>query len=154
MLIDNFKNKILFRLQKTLIIRQIQYISLFDMKVFLQNLNDNQQIQIIKIKKRVIMQNLQILWSNFFVLTIKKNYIVVIFIFRFVALTIIVFLKSIVNIFVIFILNWNDDVSRNFYFIWYKIDYFIVNYFNNLLKNVCVNEIEHENLNDKNSKNV
>ena len=43
MLIDDFKNKILLRLQKTLIIRQIQYISLFDMKVYLQSLNDDQQ---------------------------------------------------------------------------------------------------------------
>ena len=42
MLIDNFKNKILSRLRKTLIIRQIQYILLFDMKVYLQSLNDDQ----------------------------------------------------------------------------------------------------------------
>ena len=57
MLINDFKNKILSRLRETLIIRQIQYISLFDMKIYLQNLNNNQRIQIIKIKKRVIMQN-------------------------------------------------------------------------------------------------
>ena len=44
MLIDDFKNKILFHLRKTLIIRQIQYILLFDMKTYLQNLNDNQRI--------------------------------------------------------------------------------------------------------------
>ena len=44
MLIDNFKNKILFRLRKTLIIHQIQYILLFDIKVYLQNLNDDQRI--------------------------------------------------------------------------------------------------------------
>ena len=43
MFIDDFKNKILFRLRKTLIIRQIQYILLSDMKVYLQNLNDNQR---------------------------------------------------------------------------------------------------------------
>ena len=42
MFIDNFKNKILSRLRKTLIIRQIQYISLFNMKIYLQNLNNNQ----------------------------------------------------------------------------------------------------------------
>ena len=41
MFINDFKNKILFRLRKTLIIRQIQYISLFDMKAYLQNLNNN-----------------------------------------------------------------------------------------------------------------
>ena len=41
MLIDDFKNKILPYLRKTLIICQIRYISLFDMKVYLQNLNDD-----------------------------------------------------------------------------------------------------------------
>ena len=56
MFINDFKNKILFRLRKALIIRQIQYILLFDMKVYLQSLNNNQQIQIIETKKRAIMQ--------------------------------------------------------------------------------------------------
>ena len=56
MLINNFKNKILFRLRKTLIIRQIRYILLFDMKTYLQNLNDDQRIQIIEMKKRAITQ--------------------------------------------------------------------------------------------------
>ena len=101
MLINNFKNKILLRLRKALIIRQIQYILLFDMKVYLQNLNDDQQIQIIETKRRVIMQILQILRNNFFVLTTRKNYVVVIFVFRFIMSTIIIFLKLIVNIFVI-----------------------------------------------------
>ena len=41
MFINDFNNKILFRLRKALIIRQIQYISLFDMKAYLQNLNDD-----------------------------------------------------------------------------------------------------------------
>ena len=41
MFIDDFKNKILFYLQKTLIIRQIRYILIFDMKAYLQNLNDD-----------------------------------------------------------------------------------------------------------------
>ena len=44
MFIDDFKNKILFHLRKTLIIRQIRFILLFDMKVYLQSLNDNQRI--------------------------------------------------------------------------------------------------------------
>ena len=44
MLINDFKNKILFRLRKTLIIRQIQYILLFDIKIYLQSLNDDQRI--------------------------------------------------------------------------------------------------------------
>ena len=44
MFINDFKNKILFRLQETLIIRQIQYILLLDIKVYLQNLNDDQRI--------------------------------------------------------------------------------------------------------------
>ena len=61
MLIDDFKNKIFSRLRETLIIRQIQYISLFDMKAYLQNLNDDQRTQIIKMKRRVIMQILRIL---------------------------------------------------------------------------------------------
>ena len=61
MLINDFKNKVLFRLRETLIIRQIQYISLFDMKAYLQNLNDDQRTQIIETKRRVILQNLQIL---------------------------------------------------------------------------------------------
>ena len=42
MFIDDFKNKILFRLRKTLIICQIRYILLSDMKVYLQDLNDDQ----------------------------------------------------------------------------------------------------------------
>ena len=41
MFIDDFKNKILFRLRKTLIIRQIRYILLFDMKAYMQNLNND-----------------------------------------------------------------------------------------------------------------
>ena len=41
MLIDDFKNKILSCLRKTLIIRQIWYILLFDMKVYLQDLNND-----------------------------------------------------------------------------------------------------------------
>ena len=41
MFINDFKNKILFRLRETLIICQIRYILLFDMKVYLQNLNDD-----------------------------------------------------------------------------------------------------------------
>ena len=41
MFIDDFKTKILSRLRKTLIICQIQYISLFDMKIYLQDLNDD-----------------------------------------------------------------------------------------------------------------
>ena len=61
MLINNFKNKILFRLRKTLIIRQIRYISLFNIKTYLKSLNDDQRIQIIKTKRRVIMQNFRIL---------------------------------------------------------------------------------------------
>ena len=56
MFIDDFKNKILSCLRKTLIIRQIRYILLFDMKIYLQNLNDDQQTQIIKTKRRAIMQ--------------------------------------------------------------------------------------------------
>ena len=43
MFINNFKNKILFRLRKTLIIRQIRYILLFNMKTYLQNLNNDQR---------------------------------------------------------------------------------------------------------------
>ena len=35
MLIDNFKNKILFRFRKALIIRQIRYILLLNMRVYL-----------------------------------------------------------------------------------------------------------------------
>ena len=58
MFIDNFKNKILLCLRKTLIIRQIRYILLSDMKIYLQSLNDDQRTQIIETKKRVIMQNL------------------------------------------------------------------------------------------------
>ena len=50
--------------------------------------------------------------------------------------TIINFSKLIINTFVIFVLNQIDNVTQDFYFIYYKIDYFIVNYFNNLLKNV------------------
>ena len=61
MFINDFKIKILSRLRKTLIIRQIQHISLFNMKVYLQNLNDDQRTQIIEQKKRVIMQNFRIL---------------------------------------------------------------------------------------------
>ena len=91
MFINDFKNKILSRLRKTLIIRQIWYISLFNMKIYLQNLNDDQRTQIIEIKRRVIMQTFQTLQNNFFVSTIRKNYVVVIFIFRFIASTIIVF---------------------------------------------------------------
>ena len=154
MFFDDFKNKILFRLRKALIICQIQYISLFDIKVYLQNLNNNQRAQIIEIKRRVIMQNLWILWSNFFVSTTRKNYVVVIFVFRFIASTIIVLSKSIVSTFVIFALNRSDDVLRNFYFIYHKIDHFIIDCLNNLLKNVHVNEIELENFNDENSKNA
>ena len=41
MFINDFKNKILFHLRKMLIIRQIQYILLFNMKDYLQNLNDD-----------------------------------------------------------------------------------------------------------------
>ena len=61
MFIDDFKYKILLRLRKTLIIRQIQYILLFDMKVYLQNLNNDQRTQIIKTKKRIIIQNFRTL---------------------------------------------------------------------------------------------
>ena len=61
MFINDLKNKILFRLRKTLIIRQIQYISLFDMKTYLQNLNNNQRTQIIKMKGRIIIRNFRIL---------------------------------------------------------------------------------------------
>ena len=43
MLINDFKNKILSCLRKTLIIRWIQYILLFDIKVYLQSLNDDQR---------------------------------------------------------------------------------------------------------------
>ena len=124
------------------------------MKVYLQNLNDNQRIQIIKTKKRVIMQNLRILWSNFFVSTTRKNYVVVIFASRFTALIIIIFLQSIVSIFVTFASDWNDDVSRNFCFIYYKIDHFVADCFNNLSKNARINKIELENFNNENSKNV
>ena len=84
----------------------------------------------------------------------RKNYVVVIFVSQFIASTIIVFLKLIVNTFVIFASNRNDNVLRNFYFICHKIDYFIVNYFNNLSRNARVNEIEFENFNNENSKNV
>ena len=154
MFIDDFKNKILLRLRKALIIRQIWYISLFDMKAYLQNLNDDQRIQIIKTKRHAIMQIFWILWSNFFAPTTKKNYVVVIFVSRFIASTIIIFLKLIVNIFVISALNRSDDVSRDFCFIYYKIDHFIVDCFDNSLKNARVNEIELKNFNDENSKNV
>ena len=61
MFINDFKNKILFRLRKTLIIRQIRYILLYNIKVYLQSLNDDQRTQIIKTKKSVIMQNFRIL---------------------------------------------------------------------------------------------
>ena len=154
MLIDDFKNKILFHLRKTLIIRQIRYILLFDMKVYLQSLNDDQRAQIIETKRRAIMQILRILRSNFFVSTTRKNYVVVIFVSRFITSTIIILLKSIVSIFMTSASNRSDDVSRNFYFICYKIDHFVADCFNNLLKNVYVNEIELENLNDENLKNV
>ena len=116
MLIDDFKNKILFRLRKTLIIRQIRYILLFDMKVYLQSLNDDQRTQIIETKKRIIMQNLRILRNNFFVSITKKNYIIVIFIFRFIASTIIVLSKLIIYIFMTFASNRNDDVSSKYIF--------------------------------------
>ena len=68
--------------------------------------------------------------------------------------TIIIFLKLIVNIFVISALNQNDNVSRDFCFICHKINYFIINYFDNLLKNARVNKIKLKDLNNKNSKNV
>ena len=110
MFIDDFKNKVLSCLRKTLIIRQIWYLLLFDMKVYLQNLNDDQRTQIIETKKRVIMQNFRILCSSFFVSTIKKNYVVVIFVSRFIASTIIVLLKLIVSIFVISASDRSDDV--------------------------------------------
>ena len=154
MLIDNFKNKILFRLRKTLIIRQIRYISLFDMKVYLQNLNDDQRVQIIETKRRAIMQILRILRNNFFASTMRKNYVVVIFIFRLTAPIIIIFSKSIVNIFVASASNRNDNVSQNSCFICHKIDHFVVDYFNNSLRNARVNEIKLKNLNDENSKNA
>ena len=54
----------------------------------------------------------------------------------------------------IFTSNRSDDVLRNFCFIYHKINHFIADYFDNLLKNVRVNEIELENFNDENSKNV
>ena len=100
------------------------------------------------------MQNLRILRSNFFVSITRKKYVIVIFIFRLIVSTIIVLLKLIVNIFTKSALNQNNDAAQNFYFICHKINYFVINYFNNLIKNICVNEIELKNLNDKNSKNV
>ena len=54
----------------------------------------------------------------------------------------------------IFALNRSDDVLRNFCFIYHKTDHFIIDCFNNLSKNVRVNEIELKNLNDENSKNI
>ena len=54
----------------------------------------------------------------------------------------------------IFALDRNNNVSRNFCFICYKINYFNINCFNNLSKNARVNEIELENFNDENLKNV
>ena len=100
------------------------------------------------------MQNLRILQNSFFVSTMKKNYIVVIFVFRFITSIIIIFLKLIVNIFVISASDQSNNVSQNFCFICYKIDHFVVDCFDNSSKNARVNEIKLENLNDENSKNV
>ena len=84
----------------------------------------------------------------------RKNYVVLIFIFRLIISTIIVFLKLIIDIFVTFMLNENNNVLQNLYFIYYKIDHFVIDSFNNLSKNVHVNEIELKKFNDENSKNI
>ena len=124
------------------------------MKVYLRSLNDDQRIQIIEMKKRVIIQNFQILRNNFFVSTTRKSYVVIIFVFQFITSIIIVFSNSIINIFVTFTLNRSNDVSRILCFICYKINHFIIDYFDNLSKNVRVNDIKFKNFNNENSKNV
>ena len=69
-------------------------------------------------------------------------------------LAIIILLKSIVNVFVILILNSSNNITQNFCFIYYKINYLIINYFENLLKNICINEIELKNFDNKKWKNI
>ena len=74
------------------------------------------------------------------ILITRKSYVVVIFIFWYLVLTIIVLLKLTIDIFIIFALNRNNDVIQNWYFFCHKINYFIVDCFVNLLKNICFNE--------------
>ena len=100
------------------------------------------------------MQTLQILQNNFFVSTTRKNYVVVIFASRLTASTIIVLSRLIINIFMTFASDRNNDVLQDFCFICYKIDHFIIDCLDNSSKNVHINEIKLENLNDENSKNI